>query len=329
MKISVAVPTHKRPKYLEVCLRSIFTQTLQPDEVVISEDGRDTATNQVIQNFTTQYPHIQVKHIVNEIPLGELANRQQAFELTTGEYVAMLDDDDMWHSYYLEKTYAALSRNADCGFCSCNHYVMDSNGTIDEQTTKFMVTFNGRERLTERKYDDVFFLTVSNQGLIFPLQFTMFRRKYLEAIGFFQPFGVWVPDITLFLALGGNRTNGYFITDYLGSCRSHNGQSTNTYRLRNTISQMECLRETYTAYRETLNERECDALKKRYLSQVMECAIAYAHEHKRISALRCFVGYFKLGFGFPSVSRIAVLTALMIGIKKKNLFYVIQRKKEV
>src|SRR5258705_10937790 len=100
--ISVSVPTHKRANYLEVCLRSILTQTLLPDEIVVSEDGRDPATNEVIQTLKAQYPTVNVRHIINEPALGQLANRQQAFKLTSGDFVTMLDNDDSWHADFLE-----------------------------------------------------------------------------------------------------------------------------------------------------------------------------------------------------------------------------------
>ena len=112
--ISVAVTTHKRPDYLKDCLDSILNQTLLPNELVISEDGEDFNTRGLINQYIIDFPQVNIHHIVNKIPLGQLANRRQAIKATTGEYVAMLDDDDIWNDRFWKQLMGhCLQRIAD------------------------------------------------------------------------------------------------------------------------------------------------------------------------------------------------------------------------
>ncbi|RUS45484.1 glycosyltransferase family A protein [Cohnella sp. AR92] len=314
--ISVAVPTRRRPDYLRACLQSIFDQTLLPSEVIVSEDGEDDETKQVVERFRERHGRdVQIVHVVNETPIGQLANRNQAFSLATREYVAMLDDDDAWGREFLEKTFAALSAREDCGFCSSNHGFMNSSGEpLEEQSRQFLI-YSGRDRLVSGAVDrEVFLTTLENKACIYSLQFTLFRREVLKRAGFFASFGGLVPDYTLMLVLGARREKAIFIGDDLGYARVHEGQQTKR-RLENSLSKVECLAEIHMIYRHSLVESESRTLKKQYIiASVIECAIAYGHEKRRREAVRCAAQAFRLGFGFPPPRRLAVLAALLIGM---------------
>jgi glycosyltransferase involved in cell wall biosynthesis len=313
--ISVAVTTHRRPKYVKECLLSICNQTYLPSEIIISQDGDDSETEQVINEIISKYEQIKFIYIVNKIPLGQLANRQQAFRLTTGEYIAMLDDDDQWGQFFLEKTYSVLSQQLDCVFCSSNHYFMDNDGgVLVEESSKF-AEYCGRSTMKSGKYKDVFLRMIINNACIFSLQFTLFRRSVIDKIGFFQPFGRLVPDYSLMLVLGAQRTIGYFIDDYLGNCRVHAGQQT-TKRLENSISKVECLSEINNKYKNVLTKVELNSLCQMFQKSLIECSIAYAHQRRRMDAIRSMFQFYQMGFGLPPIKRTLVLAALLIGIRK-------------
>lgn len=317
-RISVAVPTHKRADYLKDCLTSIFNQTLLPVEVVISEDGSDVDTKKVIDQFICTYPDIIVKHIVNEIPLGQLANRQQAFRLTTGEYVAMLDDDDIWHNDFLNLTYNALSKHEESSFCSSNHYFMDGNNNLLEEKSLMFADYCGRSNMDSGEYDDVFMRTLTNKACIFTIHVTLFKRKILEEIGFFRNYGGMVPDYTLMLSLGALNHKVYFLTNYLGYCRIHEGQQT-AKRLENTISKVEAIHCLYNDYKKLLSKSQIKKLRKKYIEVVLECSIAYAHHKRRKESLTNMLNIYELGFGRISLYRALVLMVLLGGVSKKTL----------
>lgn len=96
--VSVALCTYNGARYIEQQLRSILAQTLPPDELVISDDGSTDDTlaiiSQVLDELDTP---VRAEVIANGSPLGVVANFQQAMLATTGELVALCDQDDVWH----------------------------------------------------------------------------------------------------------------------------------------------------------------------------------------------------------------------------------------
>jgi glycosyltransferase involved in cell wall biosynthesis len=313
--ISVAIPTCNRPDYLEVALRSVLSQTITPDEVIISEDGSDPETCRRVQQLKTEYPHITIKHFTSPSQTGDRANRLRAFGLTSGEYVAMLDDDDVWDSRFLEKTYAVLKNDPSLHFCTTNHSLIDKDGKQLEKMTKDMMAYNGRGRLVTGRIKDVFHSVASNNGLIFSLQFTLFRRSRLEQQCFIPDFGIHLPDLALFLMLGVTGAQGYFLEDFLGSCRVHGGQQT-ANRLRNTESHVECLHTLYIRFGKNLSAQQLTAFKRRYRKIALELAIAHAHVGNVREAINCLGKVNQHGFGVPSFKRLAVLAALLMGVRK-------------
>lgn len=319
VKISVAVPTHKRAHYLRATLLSICAQTRSPDEIVISEDGKDRPTFETVKEIRTMYPAIVFKHmasISDDVRIGQLKNRQQAFRATTGDLVAMLDDDDVWEPTFLECAESALLSHPQCAFVSSNHYFIDDTGSRLVQQSRDFAAYSGRSAMRSQPYEDVLTHTLRNNASVFSLQFSLFRRSALERVGFFQPSGGLVPDYMLMLALGARGLSGYFLTDYLGSCRVHAGQQT-TKRLENVKSKFEGLAYVIHVFGERLTPEQRRLLVKKYQQTVLEYSIALAHAKQRGAALQLMARPFnRFGSALPSPRRLAVLFALLLGVKR-------------
>ncbi|WP_217595535.1 glycosyltransferase family 2 protein [Cohnella sp. GbtcB17] len=319
VKISVAVPTHKRAHYLRATLLSICAQTRTPDEIVISEDGRDRPTFETVKEIIEMYPAIVFKHmasISDDVRIGQLKNRQQAFRATTGDLVAMLDDDDVWEPTFLECAESALLSHPQCAFVSSNHYFMDDTGSRLVQQSRDFAAYSGRSAMRSQLYEDVLTHTLRNNACVFSLQFSLFRRGALERVGFFQPSGGLVPDYMLMLALGARGLSGYFLTDYLGSCRVHAGQQT-AKRLENVKSKFEGLAYMIHVFGERLTQQQRRLLVKKYQQTVLEYSIALAHAKQRGAALQLMARPFnRFGSALPSPRRLAVLFALLLGVKR-------------
>ncbi|MDG0791427.1 glycosyltransferase family 2 protein [Cohnella ginsengisoli] len=319
VKISVAVPTHKRAHYLKETLLSICAQTRVPDEIVVSEDGRDGRTFETVKEVRAMYPKIAFKHIASisdDVRIGQLKNRQQAFRATSGDFVAMLDDDDVWEPQFLASAEAALLSHPACAFVSSNHYFMDDSGRRLIQQSRDFAEYCGRSAMSSRPYEDVLSRTLINNACVFSLQVSLFRRGELERVGFFQPSGGLVPDYMLMLALGARGLSGYFLTDYLGSCRVHSGQQT-AKRLENVKSKFEGLAYMIHLFGERLTSEQRRLLVKKYQQTVLEYSIALAHAKQRSAALQMMTRTFnRFGSALPSPKRLAVLLALLLGVRK-------------
>ncbi len=86
---SVIVPTFGRPQFLSEALRSIAAQTVADFECIVVDDGADEP---VVLPFVDHRFRV-VRHEQNR---GVAAARNSGLAAATGEYVAFLDDDDLW-----------------------------------------------------------------------------------------------------------------------------------------------------------------------------------------------------------------------------------------
>ena len=93
LTISVLIPTYKRPDYLERCVRSLFIQSLLPDEIVIVSRDTDTATREKIADLQAELgPTIPIRTTSVVVP-GFLPPVQKGIELASMDIVALIDDD--------------------------------------------------------------------------------------------------------------------------------------------------------------------------------------------------------------------------------------------
>jgi glycosyltransferase involved in cell wall biosynthesis len=275
----------------------------------VSEDGADTETVKVVETLRAE--GAPISHTRNSEPIGQLANRQRAFELTTGHFVAMLDDDDQWEPEFLDKTSRALSRNPDCGFCSTDQSMIDASGGILVAESRQASTRFGRTSMKDGIYVDVLRRELRDKP--FPLQATLFRRSIIEKIGFFPPHAGVVPDFALFVELGARGVRGYYISERLGRYRVHPNQQTKN-RVEPGEAMVSYLLSLALNRRLTRDDQELIA--SLFRSKVVELAIAYAHQRARMQALRSLRQYPDLGWGWPPASRIAVLVALLVGVRR-------------
>lgn len=94
--LSIAMPTRDRPKLLQRALDSVVRATTpmaEHIEVTVSDGSADDATEQVIQRFTANWPG-RHRYVRNRPALSLPENINRAIELTTGEWVLQLHDDD-------------------------------------------------------------------------------------------------------------------------------------------------------------------------------------------------------------------------------------------
>ena len=92
--ISVIVTTYNWPDALEACLNSLLAQSDTHFEILIADDGSDTATKNLIDTFTSYMTDINIRHIFHEdrgFRAGTIRNKSVA--AAQGDYLIFLDGD--------------------------------------------------------------------------------------------------------------------------------------------------------------------------------------------------------------------------------------------
>ena len=88
MKISVVIPAYNAARFLPRCLKSVFAQTLQPEEVIVVDDGSTDSTAEVAEALGAR--------VINRRNGGLSAARNTGIKGASSEWIALLDADDLW-----------------------------------------------------------------------------------------------------------------------------------------------------------------------------------------------------------------------------------------
>ena len=99
--ISVVIPTYNCAALLPRAIRSAYAQTLPPSEVVVVNDGSTDETAEVLGKLASELPASFV--FENRANGGEASARNRGVALASSEYVAFLDQDDVWAPDKLER----------------------------------------------------------------------------------------------------------------------------------------------------------------------------------------------------------------------------------
>lgn len=97
-KISVVIPLYNKQNAITHTLDSVFNQTVTNFEVIVVDDGSKDNSLQVVQAIKDS--RLRVIHKENG---GVSSARNRGIKEAMGEYIALLDGDDLWEPTYLEE----------------------------------------------------------------------------------------------------------------------------------------------------------------------------------------------------------------------------------
>jgi succinoglycan biosynthesis protein ExoM len=113
MRISLVIPTFKRRERLAALLQDIRAQQLQPQEVVIVDNDADGSARAAVAAALADEPGYPIRYAIQPVKNISIT-RNMTVELSSCEWIAMIDDDERappdWLRLLAE---AATAQNAD------------------------------------------------------------------------------------------------------------------------------------------------------------------------------------------------------------------------
>jgi glycosyltransferase involved in cell wall biosynthesis len=116
MRVSVVIPTYNSAPLVVEAVSSVLAQTKPAAEVIVVDDGSTDDTSDRLAQFGSSLRYI---HKENG---GVSSARNCGIAAATGDLIAFLDADDVWHPRKLEFQQAALARRPELGLLGTGFY---------------------------------------------------------------------------------------------------------------------------------------------------------------------------------------------------------------
>lgn len=138
--VSVIIPTYKNRGGLINSIESVLSQDYDNIEIIVVDDNDPcTAERKITEELIKQYmSNPRFKYICHEKNRNGAAARNTGIRNSKGEYIAFLDDDDLFHEHKISKQVAYLERHTehDAVYCHAqkknkvaSSAIIEGNGT--------------------------------------------------------------------------------------------------------------------------------------------------------------------------------------------------------
>jgi glycosyltransferase involved in cell wall biosynthesis len=102
ISIALIISTYNWPQALMQTLRSIANQTILPNEILVADDGSNERTANLIQQFKTSHPTLNIKHVWHEDNGFRLAAiRNKAIRMAQSDYIIQIDGDIILDQHFI------------------------------------------------------------------------------------------------------------------------------------------------------------------------------------------------------------------------------------
>ena len=116
-RVSVLIPLYNTPEsFLRETIDSVLKQTFPDYELLLLNDSPD---NTALEEIIASYKDERIRYACNERNYGIAESRNKLLEMAKGEYVAVLDHDDVAMPERLAKQVAYLDAHPEVGVVGC------------------------------------------------------------------------------------------------------------------------------------------------------------------------------------------------------------------
>ena len=186
MRVSVLIPTYNAERFIRETIDSVRAQTHQDWELIVVDDGSSDRTLSVLAALALEDSRV---HVLRQATSGTQGARNLALSVATGEWIALLDHDDVWLPQKLERQLEIARRAPHAALLFTNYSHWDGRNDLK-------VAFSEPERIPR---GDV--LNSLARHCLFGALTVLVRRSTLIAAGGFDTQFLRCGDWDLWLRL--------------------------------------------------------------------------------------------------------------------------------
>lgn len=107
--VSIVVPMYNSKSTIRSTIDSVIQQTYQESiEIIIVNDGSDDGCEKIVEDLILNNQTNRTIELINKPNGGVSSARNRGIKEASGDWIAFLDSDDMWHPQKLELVFEAL-----------------------------------------------------------------------------------------------------------------------------------------------------------------------------------------------------------------------------
>ena len=172
--VSVIVPTYNHGRFLRTAIESVLNQTYRDLELIIVDDGSTDDTPQIVKRF--QGPILYHRKAHEERAIA----RNTGIQMAKGQYIALIDSDDVWKPNRLERGVRLLENRTDVGLVHGEVEMIDSSGRLLLDETRRIQKLYERERRGGSTYEEL----LKSYALFSST--VLFRKNSFDRVGFYN-----------------------------------------------------------------------------------------------------------------------------------------------
>ncbi|MEN5058248.1 glycosyltransferase family 2 protein [Sphingobacterium kitahiroshimense] len=211
VKVSVVIPMYNAAETIIGVLNSVYSQTWKKNlEIIIVNDGSTDNSKQLVESYILQHDEIQIE-LLHQDNSGVSRARNEGMRRCTGDWICLLDSDDIWLPNKLERQLQVLFENPKIDFL----------GTTRNDERFDRIGFRSLDNLSRISAKDLLF------KFVFVTPTVIFRRLILEDIGYFDETQRYAEEGNYFIRIADKYTC-YLLNESLvitGGRKHHFGES--------------------------------------------------------------------------------------------------------
>jgi len=125
-KVSVVIPAYNNAKATVKTVESVLNQSYKNIEIIVVDDGSTDNTAGLLKTYADSG---KIKYVYKD-NAGACSTRNVGIGLASGEYIGLLDCDDLYLPEKVELSVKFFDSNPDCGFVHSAAYFIDDNDKI-------------------------------------------------------------------------------------------------------------------------------------------------------------------------------------------------------
>ncbi|MEM8831699.1 MAG: glycosyltransferase family A protein [Cyanobacteria bacterium P01_G01_bin.19] len=206
VKVSVIIPAYNGDRYIEDAIAGILAQTYTNYEIIVVDDGSTDNTYEVIKKYGDRIRYFSQSN------QGVAASRNLGLAKSQGEYIAFLDQDDIFLPHKLASQVALLERDSNLGIVNSGWQIVDRRGKIQAAVEPWL-------QIPELNTAKLIIWKPVFLGAM------LFRKSWLDRTEGFDTTLEQTPDVDLTIRLAGMGCAADWVKQCTVKYRQHEGNA--------------------------------------------------------------------------------------------------------